>query len=135
MDYRWDNHSKNRLRYHFVFSTKYRKKCLLGIEKEVYKVFREVTLRSDFTIVEMGIDNGDHIHLIIKSKPSLSPEQIVRRLKQMTSHDLWEQYSDHFKKFYWKRNRKLLWASGYFVSTIGAVSDKVVLEYVRKQGK
>lgn len=73
--------------------------------------------------------------MVIKAKPSLAPDQIVRRLKQMTSHDLWEKLPDHFSEFYWRRNKKLLWSSGYFVSTIGAVSDKKVLEYVINQAK
>lgn len=126
-------HGKNRLRYHVILSTKYRRSCLSGVESVVYDSFRNAEARSDFRVVEMGIDDGDHIHLVIKSKPSLSPEQIVRRLKQLTTHDLWAREASHFKKFYWKK--KVVWSSGYFVSTIGSVSDKVVLDYVRKQAK
>lgn len=126
-------HGKNRLRYHIILSTKYRRPCLSGIENVVYGVFRSVELKSDFKIVEMGVDNGDHIHLIIKAKPSLSPDQIVRRLKQLSTVSLWDEEKGHFEKFYWRK--KIIWSSGYFVSTVGSVSDKVVLDYVKKQAK
>ena len=38
------------------------------------------------------------------------------------------------KQFQWKKKR-LLWTHGYFVSTIGKVSEKIVFEYIEKQGK
>ena len=38
------------------------------------------------------------------------------------------------KQFYWKKKR-LLWTHDYFVSTIGKVSEKIVFEYIGKQGK
>lgn len=126
-------HGKNRLRYHIILSTKYRRDCLRGIESSVYAVFKQIELKSDFKIVEMGIDNGDHIHLVVKSKPSLSVDQIVRRLKQLSTADLWSREEFHLRNFYWKK--RVLWSSGYFVSTVGSVSDKVVLDYVKNQAK
>lgn len=128
-----NGHGKNRLRYHIILSTKYRRACLGGIETVVYDVFRDIESKSDFTIVEMGIDDGNHIHFVIKSKPSLSPTQIVRRLKQLSTSALWKTEHSHLGKFYWKK--KALWSSGYFVSTIGAVSDKTVLQYIKNQTK
>ena len=128
-----NGHGKNRLRYHVILSTKYRRACLGGIETVVYDVFRGVEAMSDFTIVEMGVDDGNHIHLVIRSKPSLSPSQIVRRLKQLSANALWKQEHSHLSKFYWKK--RVLWSSGYFVSTIGAVSDKTVLQYIKNQSK
>ena len=38
------------------------------------------------------------------------------------------------KQFYWKK-KCLLRTHGYFVSTIGKVSEKIVFEYIGKQGK
>lgn len=51
-------HAKNRLRYHFILSTKYRRPCLSGIETDVYDVFRLVADRSNFSIIEMGLIMG-----------------------------------------------------------------------------
>ena len=67
----------------------------------------------------------------MKFKPSLSAEQVVRRLKSYSTYRLWEREAAHLKVFYWKR--RVLWAKGYFVGTVGAVSESVVLDYVRNQ--
>ena len=130
-EYKSIAHAKTRIRYHLVFSTKYRRKCLTGIEDCVYSAFRKVESESDFSIIDMAIDDGDHIHLAITFKPSLSILQVVRRIKQMTTWIIWIECGSKLRRFYW--NRKVLWSGGYFVSTIGSVSDKTVLRYIQKQ--
>ena len=41
------SHSKSRIRYPFVVSTKYRRKCFVGIEDDVNRVFDEAVERCD----------------------------------------------------------------------------------------
>ena len=38
------------------------------------------------------------------------------------------------KQIFWEEKR-LLWTHGYFVSTIGKVSEKIVFNYIENQGK
>jgi putative transposase len=123
-------HAKTRLRYHIIFSTKYRRKCLLDIEQSDYTSLTYAEKNSWFTIVAKAVDLGDHLHLVIEVKPSVSIEQVVRRLKQYTTNQLWKTEPAHLRRFYWHKN--YLWTGGYFVSTIGTVSEKVVLDYVRQ---
>ena len=66
------NHSKFRIRYHLIFSTKYRRDCLVGIEDSVVQVFREIGDMSEFGVIEVGIDTN-HVHLVVSSKPTLTP--------------------------------------------------------------
>ena len=124
-------HAKTRLRYHIVFSTKYRRKCLNEIKDSVLDAFRIVEANSEFKILMMNLED-DHIHFLIKFKPSLSISQVVRRLKQMSTRIIWENNENYLKKFYWKK--KQIWTGGYFVSTIGEVSEKNILEYIKNQG-
>ena len=44
-------HSKTYLRYHIIFSTKYRRKCLTEIRDYVLQSFKYVESISDFNIV------------------------------------------------------------------------------------
>lgn len=126
------NHSKYRIRYHIIFSTKYRRKCLEGIEDGVKGIFNEISKKCNFRILEIGIDK-DHIHILVKSCPSMSPLMIVRRLKQLSTRMMYERYDEHLSKYYWKK--KKLWTNGYFCSTIGEVSEKKkIVEYIEKQG-
>lgn len=125
------NHAKTLLKYHIIFSTKYRKKCLKEIEEELEKSFRYVEAISNFKIEKIGIDK-DHVHLLVKSCPSMSVSSIVRRLKQITTRQIWKKRKEHLDKFYWKKRK--LWTNGYFCCTVGDVSSKTVERYIENQG-
>ena len=125
------NHSKFSIRYHFIFSTKYRRKCLEGIEELVIDAFAYASSRCNFRVEHIGIDK-DHVHLLVKSCPSMSPLSIVRRLKQITTRELWERHSEHFKKYYIKK--RVVWSCGYFCGTVGEVSRDKIIEYIETQG-
>lgn len=126
------NHAKTRLRYHVIFSTKYRKGCLKSIEHEVISAFREAEKTSAFRLLNIGVDK-DHVHFLVKFKPHFSIEQIIRRMKQLSTKYLWNSQGEHLRKFYWGK-KQLLWTRGYFVSTIGQVSEDKVMEYIENQG-
>lgn len=43
----------------------------------------------------------DHVHVVVQSKPTIAPVQIVRRLKQLSTRRLWDRNFDHLSRFYW----------------------------------
>ena len=130
-EYERYSHAKVHIRYHIILSTKYRKDILVGIEYDVEKAFMDLSNRCNFKIIKIGIDK-DHVHLLIKSCPSLSILQIVRRLKQLSTKELWKTKENHLKKYYCKK--KILWSKGYFCSTVGEASEKTIEEYIKNQG-
>ena len=87
------------------------------IKQDVFDAFRYVEDKSHIKIYNMNLD-ANHIHLLLSFPPDYSLSQTVNRLKQ----------------FYWKKKR-LLWTHGYFVSTIGKVSEKIVFNYIENQVK
>lgn len=125
------NHAKYHIRYHFIFSTKYRKPCLCGIEDSLEKILHGIAERSNFKIERIGIDK-DHVHMLVKSCPSMTILNIVRRLKQISTRELWRQEEEHLQKFYWRK--RVVWTNGYFCSTVGMISENNVLEYIENQG-
>ena len=101
------NHSKFLIKYHIIFVCKYRKQLLVGIiEHDMKKIMRHISEMSDFDIEVMETDK-DHLHLMVRSDPKLSPLQIVRRLKQMSTTAVWKKYGDfprhnfHKKHTFW----------------------------------
>jgi len=126
------NHAKTSLRYHMIFSTKYRRKCLNPIHDTILDAFRYCEEKSHFKILAMELDQ-DHIHLLITFKPAYSIEQTVRRLKQMTTQYIYDRCEAYLRQFYWK-SKKVLWTHGYFCSTIGSVSEETVRQYIENQG-
>lgn len=103
MKYKTYNHSKTKLTYHLIFSTKYRRKCLNNIHDSVISAFRFVESKSNFSIKTIELDK-DHIHLMVEFGPSLSIASIVNRLKSMTTKYLYDNCRDYLKKFYWDRD-------------------------------
>lgn len=126
------SHAKTLIRYHIIFSTKYRRKCLDPIHDSVISAFREAESKSDFKILVMELDK-DHIHLLIQFRPHYSIEQVVRRLKQLSTYYIWRDNEQWLKKFYWT-GKHILWTHGYFASTIGDVSEKTLKHYIENQG-
>jgi len=79
------DHSKFLIKYHMIPVCKYRKKLLIGaVEYDMKQIMQKISNFSDFDIEVMETDK-DHIHMMICSEPKLSPLQIVRRLKQMST--------------------------------------------------
>lgn len=124
--------SKTSLRYHIILTTKYRKPCLTGIEQQVYQALRQVEANSSFRVLAMGIEDGNHIHLAIKTSPKYSIASLVNRIKGMTQKILWETNPNHLSRYYWGAKRKL-WHGAYYASTTGNISTQQVLNYVQNQ--
>jgi putative transposase len=134
MKYESYAHAKTRLRYHLIFSTKYRRKCLDQIKDKVKNLMTQASVGKKFSIETQEIDK-DHIHLLVKIDPSESITAVVRQLKQVSTYYIWRDFEaeQHLKKFYWS-GKHFLWTGGYFASTIGEVSEKHLREYIEKQG-
>lgn len=125
------NHSKTHIRYHIIFSTKYGRESLKGIEEDIKRILIEISKKSKFSIISIGIDKN-HVHMLIKGCPSISILQIVKRIKSISTNRLWKEKENHLKQFYWKKN--YLWSRGYFCSTVGEISEKTIEEYIKTQG-
>lgn len=124
--------NKNNLQYHLVFVTKYRRKVLTDkILNKIKEIIYNTAHKHHFEIVNIGSENQDHIHIILKLKPLQAISKIVQLLKQYTRYYVWQEYPVELREHYWYKD--LLWSSGYYCSTLGNVSRDVVLEYVEKQ--
>ena len=132
-----NSHCKNLILYHLIFVCKYRRKCFSNIDfAESLKLqFFEIAKKYDFEIdtIDLDYSKPDHIHILVRSVPKLSPLQIVRVLKQKTNYWAWQKYETYLKQFYWRAHH--LWTRGYFCSTVGNVSADTVHKYLERQGR
>lgn len=135
MKYKSLNHKKFRLQYHIIFSTKYRKKILEPIRDSLFESFHRSETLGKFAgkweILKMNIDK-DRIHFLISTCPEVLISSVISIMKQTTTYDMYQKCFDYMTKFYSKKHK--LWTSGYFVSTIGEVSEKTILQYIENQG-
>lgn len=126
------NHCKFLLQYHMIFVTKYRRNILTPIREQLLDCMNSISRKCDFEIIKQEIDK-DHIHFLIKSYPTLSPNQICRVLKQESTIEIWRLFDKYLRKFYWKENT--LWSDGYFVCTVGNASEDTIRRYIETQGR
>lgn len=126
--------SVTNLRYHLVLTTKYRRPVLQGIEQSVYDAFREVEKVSDFKIIEMNVEDGNHIRLALKMSPRYSVSSVVNRIKGLTTHLVWEREPQHLFRFYREgkrcsgpeRTSAQLWATFLMILFFGTYRIRMV---------
>ncbi len=126
IEYRTGPHTKYKIEYHFVWITKYRYQVL---KDDVAIRLREL-VRQTCGIFEIeilrGVVSKDHVHILISAPPTMSPSEIMRRIKGRTSAKLFEEFP-HLKKRYWSRH---FWARGYFCVTAGELTKQMIEEYL-----
>lgn len=132
-----NSHCKNLILYHLIFVCKYRRKCFSNMDfaENLKLQFSEIAKKYDFEIdtIDLDYSKPDHIHILVRSVPKLSPLQIVRVLKQQTNRWAWDNYESYLKKFYWRAHH--LWTRGYYCASIGNVSAENVEKYLETQGR
>jgi putative transposase len=118
MKYITGSHSKYKIEYHFVWVTKYRYQVLTGdIGLRVRELVRQSCERLKIEILR-GVVSKDPIHLLISAPPTLSPSDIMGRIKGRSSSKLFQEYHV-LNKRYWGQH---FWARGYFCVTAGGVN-------------
>jgi REP element-mobilizing transposase RayT len=126
-EYRRTSSTVSLINYHFVFCPRYRKKIFINMEVE--QRFKELVkeICDDLNIVIIAIETDkDHSHMFLNALPSLSPADIMAKIKGTTSKRLREEFK-HLA------HMKSLWTRSYFVSTAGNVSSETIKRYVEQQ--
>lgn len=129
------NHTKYKIHYHIIFMTKYRKHLINShIENLIRKSCKRAeNMSKDFKIEIIEIDSQlkDHIHFLVRSTPQIAPYEIIHKLKQITTYDIWHADDNtlaYMRRFYKRQHH--LWAKGYFCSSIGDACTETIKNYI-----
>ena len=128
-----NNRRKYLLQYHIIFVCKYRKSIFSSkeISESIKKYSNEICSKHNISIKYMETDTN-HIHYMIEANPSICISNIVKLIKSYTTFHIWKNYPKYLRKYYWKE--KTLWTDGYFVSSVGNVSEETLKKYIENQG-
>ena len=133
---RWKTKNRHKflLQYHVIFVCKYRKKLFLSknISDDIKNLSYDICKRHNIIIIKYVDTDKDHIHYMIELEPNVSISKIISLIKSYTTYHIWKKYSKYLSKFFWKE--KTFWSDGYFVSTIGNVSEETLHNYIESQG-
>lgn len=130
MELRRNSHHVFRIMYHFVWIPKYRHKVFIEPYRESLKlIIKKIGYDYNIEIVELEIPS-DHVHMIVKSEPKVSPSDIMQIIKSISARNFFKLYPQIKRQYFWGGK---LWTQSFFVETVGNTNDKVIREYVQNQ--
>lgn len=129
--YRKGSHTIYDCKYHIVWIPKYRYPILTGqVALRVRELVRQIAMANEVDILS-GSVSSDHVHIHVSIPPYLSVSKFVQFVKGATSRKLQMEF-ENIRKRYWGQH---VWARGFFVATVGNVTEEMIQEYIRKQGQ
>lgn len=124
--FNYNSHCVYNLGYHIIWCPKYRCKLLqLGIDERMKILLVEKAAKMRCSIEQMEV-MPDHVHIFIKTPPTLSIDTLVQGLKGYTSFVLRRERP-------WLQKIKTLWSPSYYVESIGHISEETVRRYIENQ--
>ncbi len=127
--YRKGSHCVFDIKYHIVWTTKYRKPILtIRRGTRIRELIREICQAHNVEILK-GHVSQDHIHLFVSVPPQLSVSKLTQYLKGKTSRKLMQE-DKQMGKMYWGQH---FWARGYFAVSSGNITDEAITEYIKNQ--
>jgi putative transposase len=113
-----------------VFIPKYRQKRLYGkLREDLKEIIRTLCEYKKVEIVN-GAVCKDHIHLNVQIPPKLSISQFMGYLKGKSALMIYDKHPEQRSKW-----DKSFWAKGYYVATVGTITEAVVKKYINEQEK
>jgi putative transposase len=123
-------HAVYDLKYHFVWTPKYRKDLLTSeVAEAVREILQSVAEAHDMEIDTMEVME-DHVHVFLSAPPRYSPARVMQIMKSISAREV-------FAWFPWLRRNLWggeFWGDGYFVRSIGdQVTAEILRRYIRYQ--
>jgi putative transposase len=119
--------------WHFQWVTKYRYKVFsnYALQKLCEIFLMEAARRYQFEIDELEVA-PDHVHVIARLRPSMSPAKAIMLMKGYSSRMLFIAGNKNLSSFYWKNAQKRsLWGDGKFMGSVGHITLETAKEYVK----
>ncbi len=130
MDKKSLSHTAWKCQYHIVFIPKYRKKQLYGqVRADVREIIRTLCGYKGVEIID-GAVCPDHVHLSVSIPPKMSISTFMGYLKGKSTLMIYDRHPNLQSKW-----NKAFWARGYYVATIGNVTEEAIKKYVREQSE
>ena len=101
-EYIHKSHNISILLYHYVCPSKYRR-IIFGseVDETLINTCKEIGKRYEINVLEIGTD-GDHVHFLIQSVPTISPMQMIKIIKSITAREIYR-LNPEVKKKLWGR--------------------------------
>jgi putative transposase len=126
-DYRHSITSVTWINYHFVWIPRRRRKVLIGaIAERLQELIYQTAQDLECKVLALEI-MPDHVHLFLNCLPTMSPSDIMFRIKGRSARELRKEFADPLMKL------PSMWTRSYFCSTAGNVSSSTIEKYIANQ--
>ena len=123
-------HTKWMCKYHIVFTPKYRRKIIYNQYKaDIRDIIKQLCSYKGVEIIE-GHLMPDHIHMLVSIPPKYSVSSFMGYLKGKSTLMIYDRHPELQSKW-----DKAFWARGYYVETIGNITEEAVQKYIREQAE
>ena len=123
-------HCKYLIQYHIIWCPKFRFPVLKeNIEASLKQILHNICEKYKYRIKALEI-MPDHIHIFVDVPQTVAPCDVARTLKSLSTIELFRIFPT-LKKFYARCG--VLWSRGYFISTVGHISEATVIKYIEEQ--
>lgn len=125
--YRTTKTAVSLINYHFVFCPRYRRKIfdIPNVEERFKHLVNYICKELEIEIIAIEC-NRDHTYMFLNCLPTLSPSDVMQKIKGITSRILREEFPQ-FEKM------PGLWTRNYFISTAENVCSETIKKYVESQ--
>lgn len=114
--------------YHFVWSTKYRRKVLVGsIAEDLHWLHEFIVKQKGIILINQEI-MPDHVHLFVTAHPIFAPANIAKIIKGITAKKFLKSILNYGTSFGMDT-----WNPSYYVGTCGDATKDVIERYVEMQ--
>ena len=72
----------------------------------------------------------DHVHLCVSIPPKLSVSQFMGYLKGKSALMIYDKHPELGSKY-----NKSFWARGYYVATVGNITEEAIKKYIQEQSE
>ena len=128
--YHSDSHCKYLIQYHIIWCPKFKFSVLQGnVDATIKQILQKICDDYGYKIKAFEV-MPDHIHVFIDVSQTVAPCDVVRTLKSISAIELLKAYPK-LKQFYARYG--VLWSKGYFISTVGHISEATVIKYIEEQ--
>lgn len=130
MDSQSLSHTKWKCQYHIVFIPKYRKKVLYGkMREDVREIIKTLCNYKKVEIIS-GAVCIDHVHLCVSIPPKMRVSEFMGYLKGKSTLMIYDRHPNLQNKW-----DKAFWARGYYVATVGNVTESAIKKYIAEQSE
>ena len=129
-NYHSSSHCKYLTQYHIIWCPKFRHPVLEnGRDERLKNILAEICDAYHYVVKALEV-MPDHIHIFVDVPHTVAPCDVVRTLKSISAIRLLRD-DIGLRRHY--ATCGVLWSKGYFVSTVGHISEETVKKYIEEQ--